>query len=999
VLMCSIMPIRYPAGTAESIEYGLYGYALSRYSGLYVALKCVTDTLDLTSSIQLPMPGLVYADPADFAVPAGGLNLRPAMSQLAQEELTVNHRLPAALAFMRANPLDRIQYETPRPRLLIVSAGKAYLDLAQALADLGYDAAKCAASGIRVYKPGLIWPLEPAGARSAAEGASAIFVVEEKRPVIEDQLAKILFGSTGRPHLMGKTDAAGAPLLANHGELNPTLVRDALMRVLRTCGIADEAAETHYAHFEQIKQNAAITGGASLIRPAFFCSGCPHNTGTRLPDGSMAMGATGCHAISALIPGSTTMLPVTMGAEGMPYLGIADLVEIPHLFANMGDGTYAHSGLLAIRAAVAAKVSLTYKILYNDAVAMTGGQPVEGSPTPYAIAAQLKAEGVDPVVVVYDPAEAFDPKLLPEGVAAHERAELDRVQKKLRGLKGVSAIVYVQTCAAEKRRRRKRKQFPDPDRRVFINPDVCEGCGDCSVQSNCIAIGPLETEFGRKRVIDQSACNKDFSCFKGFCPSFVTVEGAKIARKVAPSNDLRAIASELAAPPLARAEDGGSYNVLITGIGGTGVVTVGAILGMAAHLEGKACTVMDMTGLAQKGAAVTSHIRIADRADALHNARFDLGMTDALMGCDLIVAAGADVLRTVKPGRTRAILNSDVASTGEFTLNPKLDLGAAKLVTVVEKALGSAAPASYGFSELAVTLTGDSIATNMLMLGYAAQRGLLPVSVEAIEEAISINGTAVEQNLKIFAAGRLAAAAPGRLPSPRRPRPQFDDSIDGIVASRSRLLEDYQNATYAKAYCDFVADVDRRAKARGVEGSDLFVREVALTLGKLMAYKDEYEVARLFSSDRFRNALRDQFEGKFKVSFHIAPPLLPGVDPATGRPRKRRFGPAMRHGLRMLQHFKFLRGTAFDPFGHHAERRMERRLIEDYRALVAGLVDRLASHNIAAAIELAGAASEIRGYGPVKVASVESYEVRRDELVSLFNAEAAQLEITGIVAE
>ncbi|WP_250504186.1 indolepyruvate ferredoxin oxidoreductase family protein [Caballeronia sp. AZ7_KS35] len=993
VLMAAHLPILYPSGTAEIVEYGLFGYALSRYSGLYVALKCVTDTLDLTSSIVLPDATRPFAIPADCVLPPGGLNLRPAVAQLAQEELTVNHRLPAAQAFVRANAIDRIVIDTARPRLVIATAGKAYRDTRQALDDLGFDENKCAALGIRVYKPALVWPLDPVGALRAVADAATVLVVEEKRPVIEDQLASILFGSATRPRLLGKRDGAGKVLLQNFGELNPTHVREALMRVLGECGLVDEAAKARHAQFDTYRNNALMAGGAPIHRPASFCSGCPHNTGTRVPDGSTAMGATGCHAMPAYQPGATTMRPMTMGAEGMPFLGVSHLVEMPHMFTNMGDGTYAHSGLLAIRAAVAAGASITYKILYNDAVAMTGGQPVEGSPSPYAIAAQLKAEGVDPVVAVYDPAEAFNPNFLPDGVEAFERSELDKVQKTLRDKKGVSALIYVQTCAAEKRRRRKRKQFPDPDKRVYINPDVCEGCGDCSVQSNCIAINPLDTELGRKRVIDQSACNKDFSCLKGFCPSFVTVEGARIARRPAPIGDLAAACASLPVPLVAGAANG-SYNVLITGVGGTGVLTVGAILGMAAHLDGNACSIMDMTGMAQKGGAVTSHIRVAADAEAIHNARFDLGMTDTLIGCDLIVSAGADVLRTLKRGHTRAILNTDVASTGEFARNPTLDLDSGRLAAIVEKALGTGTPARFAASELAMALTGDAIATNMLMLGYAAQRGLLPVSLDALEEAIRINGTAVAENLAVFAAGRLAAATPERLPTSREQKPPVDNSIDGILASRAKLLEAYQNRAYAQTYLDFVADIRERADARAVQGSDRFVREVAMALGKLMAYKDEYEVARLFSTESFWRGLHEQFEGDFKVSFNLAPPVLPGTDPATGRPKKRRFGPAMKHGFRLLQRFRFLRGSRFDPFGYHPERRMERRLIGGYRATVSGIVDRLTPENIDTAIALVSAASDIRGYGPVKMTSVKTYENRRDELIKAFESarHAPQLE-------
>ena len=992
VLMAAHMPILTPSGTAEILEYGIFGYALSRFSGQYVALKCVTDALDLASSILLPDRNRPLIVPSDVLPPPGGFNLRPAMPQIAQEELTIMHRLPATQAFVRANGVDRIIFDTPNAALTVISAGKSYLDTRQALADLGYDEAKCRAMGIRLYKPALTWPLEPAGLKAAALGASAVLVVEEKRPVIEEQVKVTLFGAQA-PRVFGKTGPDGRPLLANYGELNPSAVREALIQTLRSLDLADEEAVARHARFDEMKRHNILVGGSDTIRPPSFCSGCPHSTSTKTPDGSMTMGATGCHAMPAYLPGAPFMRPMTMGAEGMPYLGISHLVDMPHMFANMGDGTYAHSGLLAIRAAVAANVNLTYKILYNDAVAMTGGQPVEGAPSPYAIAAQLKAEGVKPVVVVYDPAENFDPQLLESGIEFYERGELNNVQLRLRQVSGVSAIVYVQTCAAEKRRRRKRKQFPDPDKRLFINSEVCEGCGDCSVQSSCIAISPLETEFGRKRQIDQSACNKDYSCLKGFCPSFVTVEGGRVARKPAPVDDLAAMAAKLPVPSVAPTDDHGC-NILITGIGGTGVLTVGAILGMAAHLDGKACSVMDMTGLAQKGGAVTSHVRVSDDESRIFNARFDAGMTDTLIGCDLIVSAGADVLKTLRPDHSRAALNLDVASTGDFARNPKLDLRAGRFAALVRKAMNQD-PEGFHATELAVALTGDAIATNMIMLGYAAQQGMLPVSVAAIEKAIRINGTAVAQNLQVFAAGRLAAAAPERLPSFKPTRPQFDDSLEGILASRTAHLTKYQNAAYAGRYTDFVADIANRVAARNLAGGELFVREVALSLAKLMAYKDEYEVARLFSADSFRQMLAQQFEGDYKISFNLASDLLmSGTDPATGRPKKRQFGAWMLYGFRLLQKFKVLRGTAFDPIGYLPERKMERRLIDEYRALILGIVDRLSPQTLETGIEIAAAAGEIRGYGPVKLSSVEDYRARLATLLAAFESPpvAKQLE-------
>jgi indolepyruvate ferredoxin oxidoreductase len=668
---------------------------------------------------------------------------------------------------------------------------------------------------------------------------------------------------------------------------------------------------------------------------------------------------------------------------------VGPLVDTPHVFANMGDGTYSHSGILAIRAAVASKANITYKVLYNDAVAMTGGQPVEMHMTPVEVVSQLLSEGVRPVRLVSDHPEAYAGVRLPPAASVHHRDELERLQRELRELQGVSAIVYEQTCATEKRRRRKRGLLADPDQRVFINPDVCEGCGDCSVQSNCISVQPLETEFGRKRKIDQSSCNKDYSCLKGFCPSFVTVNGANIAvQATANAGRLDELIANLPEPPIAALDPRG-YNILVAGIGGTGVLTIGALVGMAAHLDGKGCTILDMTGMAQKGGAVTSHIRIGPDPKDIYTSRLSDGMSDLLIACDMIVGSGLPVLKTVRPDLTAAILNTDVAPTGEFQTNKDMQLNEGPMRASILEAIGAGRLFELPASKLATALTGDSIGTNVLMLGYAAQRGLLPLSLASIREAIRLNGTFVEGNLRTFALGRLAAHAPEALA--RELDGQTDAvplaTVDDVLASRTRLLTAYQDERYAGAYRDFVNDIRGRVKPRQLRDGDVFVREVALTLARLMTYKDEYEVARLYTDPRFMQRMRDQFSGDFTLTFHLAPPLLPGRD-ASGRPRKRAFGGWILPLFRILAALKGLRGTAFDPFGYTAERRMERRLIEDYRALVGGIVDRLDQANLPAAIEVARAAADIGGYGPVKDASVSAYQSRLKGLLETFEAAA-----------
>ena len=987
-LIAAIIPILYPATSAEIIEFGLAGWAMSRFSGAYVALKCVTDTLDFSSSFALP------DRERDFVLPSAkdpGLSLQPNRPPLVQEDIAVNRRLPAAQAFARANGLDRVAIDAPQRRLGIVAAGKAYLDVRQALIDLGLDDAACAVKGIRLYKPGLIWPLEPESAVAFARGHDEILVIEEKRPVIEDQLARLLFplSAADRPALFGKATTGGEPLVPTVGEISPGTVRRIIMTRLKALDMADPGVQAADEHFRSLELQAGLRTGSGIARPPFYCSGCPHNTGTRLPEGSIAISAVGCHGLAAFMPERRTLMPMPMGGDGMPWVAAGRYVDTPHIFQNMGDGTYAHSGILAIRAAVAARAAMTFKILYNDAVAMTGGQPVEGSPSPLDIVRQLIAERVDPVVIVTDQPEDFTgPNRPPAGVKVHHRDDLDMVQRDLREVKGVSGLVYVQTCAAEKRRRRKRGTYPDPDQRIFINSAVCEGCGDCSVQSNCLSIQPLETEFGRKRTIDQSSCNKDFSCIKGFCPSFVTVEGALLTKhKRGHSSSYDAAIAALLEPAV-RATDR-PCSILITGIGGTGVLTVGAVLGMAAHIDGKACTVMDQTGMAQKGGAVTSHLKVADPSVPLFAARLDTGKADLILACDMVVASAAAVLATVRPGETLAVLNSDVTPTGAFQTNRDLDLDPGQLDQIISAALGSSAALRLPATQLATALFGDSIAANFLMVGYAMQCGLLPISRVAVEQAIGLNGTNVAENLRTLALGRLVAHDPARFSEEFAPQGAWDENYPAIVERYTKLLTDYQDAAYAASYSQFVAEVELRVSASTVVDAAPFMTAVTATLGRLMAYKDEYEVARLFAGPAFSEALQGQFAKHTKLRFHLSPPLLTRKDPATGRPRKLELGGWVLVLFRLLAKLRRLRGTRFDLFGYTHERRQERALIVGYRELVLNTAARLSDRNLASVVALVSQANEIRGFGPVKQTAMDTYRRRLPELVTAFESEEA----------
>ncbi|PEQ14243.1 pyruvate ferredoxin oxidoreductase [Novosphingobium sp. PC22D] len=980
VLVTAMVPVLYPATTDEILSMGEIGWAMSRATGLYVGMKAVTDTLDLTTTVTLPGHTFPIAVP-ERAAGAASPNLRLAMSALAQEQAVIEQRLPLVAPFARANGLDRVSHEAPARRLTIVTAGKAWLDVCQTLADLGLDEAERRAMGLRVVKLGLVWPLDPAFAREAIGGSDEVLVVEEKRAFIEEQLARLFYGTADAPAISGKTAPGGGKLLSEIGVLDPGAVRRALVSRLSALGMLSDAVAARDAALRDLEGGAKALA-LTAIRPAYFCSGCPHNTSTLVPEGSAAMGATGCHGLAHYMPERHTMQTVSMGQEGMPWIGAQSFVETPHMFQNLGDGTYTHSGLLTIRAAVAAKSRVTFKILYNDAVAMTGGQPAEGAMTPEQIVRELVTEGVSPVVLVSEDPSRFRQSDLPTGTRVLHRDELDKVQRELRELTGTSAIVYEQTCANEKRRRRKKGAYPDPDKRFFINTAVCEGCGDCSVQSNCLSVVPVETEFGRKRAIDQSTCNKDYSCVKGYCPSFVEVTGGTLVKR---SFDDAAIADRLAALPEPEVRDvsAGPCAMLVTGIGGTGVLTVGAILAMAAHLEGKAAKVLDQTGMAQKGGAVTSHLRIGPDAAAIPSARLGTGQADVIVACDLIVGSGPDVLALARPD-TQVLANEDVVPTGEFQRNRNLDLTATRFLAAIGKRVDPANVASLRAGSLATRLLGDSIFTNLMMVGFAAQKGLLPVSLASIEEAIRLNGVAAKANLSALALGRLAAVDPDALFDLAHEPAHADTAPRGYAAEVERQCERlraWQNEAWADDYRAFLAETEATLAARGIEAREPLMVEVARGLGKLMAYKDEYEVARLYSEPAFRARFAETFAGDPKLHLHLGSPLISRkIDAKTGRPKKVAFGPWIFPAFRMLAKLKTLRGTAFDPFGWQADRKLERALIGEYRDLVREIAATVTPATLDVAAEMAGSVDLVAGYGPVKEAGVEAFRARVEEL-------------------
>jgi indolepyruvate ferredoxin oxidoreductase len=985
-----MMPILNPAGAQEILDYGLYGWAMSRYSGTWTALKCMKDTVESTGVVDGSVDRVKIILPGDdeFQMPPGGISIRPNDDRHEQEMRLHMFKRAAALAFIKANKLNRIITSGGRqPKIGIITTGKSYLDVRQAFDELGIDEVKANDLGLRLFKIACPWPLDPAELRSFVSGLDLVIVVEEKRSLLEVQVREELYGHSHQPIVIGKKDEKGEWLFPVHGALDPNDVAICIgERILK-----------HVGHNEQVAANVARLKGAQEVlkttpviamRIPYFCSGCPHNTSTVVPQGMRAYAGIGCHYMALWMDRNTEGF-TQMGGEGANWVGEAPFSKRGHVFQNIGDGTYNHSGSLAVRFAVASGVNITYKILFNDAVAMTGGQRHEGGLTMPAIAAQMRAEGVERIAIVTDePAKYAGTGIaFPTATTIDHRDDLDRVQRELAGVPGVSVLIYDQTCAAEKRRRRKRGTFPDPVKRVIINEAVCEGCGDCGVVSNCVSVQPLDTEFGRKRTIDQSSCNKDFSCVKGFCPSFVTVHGAepKKGRAMAVEADI----SGLPEPVIPTIEH--TYNVLIEGVGGTGIVTVGAILGMACHLEKKGVGLIDMAGLAQKGGEVFSHMRIARVPEDIHSIRVHAGSADLVLSGDIVIAGGKKSLAGMKP-TTKVVVNTVETLPGQFTRDANFSLPSERLKRAIISHASRETTHLVDAQRLATALMGNSIATNLFLVGYAWQIGGLPLSSASIERAIELNGEAVKMNITAFRWGRLCAhdraaveklVAPVTAPSGVE---RLSSSLEEIIARRVEQLTRYQNAAYAERYRGLVEAV-RKAETDKAPGKQGLTEAVARYLYKLMAYKDEYEVARLYTDGNFLKQVAKTFDGQdLKFEFHLAPPLLAKPDPTTGVPRKMSFGPWMMTAYRVLAGLKGLRGTAFDIFGYTHERRTERQLIKDYEALIAEILAKLTADNHALAVGLASIPEKIRGFGHVKARHLDVAKKEETALLADFRS-------------
>ena len=977
--IAAAIPVLSPENIGEILRFGLIGIAMSRYAGSWTGFKTVSDTVECTATVAVDpeQPRIVL--PSDFEMPPQGLGARWPDDRWGQDTRLLNLRLPAAKAFARANAVDGLTFgNRDARRLLIVASGKAHGDVRQALVQLGIDQAVAANLGIVIYKVGMVWPLEPERIRDVLDGVEEVVVVEERRAVIEPQIKDLAYNwpADRRPRIVGKTDERGAPLLPESGELSPSIVALALGKRLGRLAPPEFVIQRLRAIARAQEQ---IWRAPSQIRVAHFCAGCPHAVSTRVPDGSVAMAGIGCHSLRLWMPDSKTALLPQMGGEGGAWLGIAPFVEAAHVFQNLGDGTYVHSGSLGIRAAVAAGCRITFRLLYNEAAAMTGGQPVEGAFGVSQITRQLLAEGVGRIAIFSeDGGRHKQLAALNSGISVHHRDAMDEIQRELREWPGVSAIIYDQVCATEKRRRRKRGVIATPVR-AFINTRVCEGCGDCVDQSSCAAIRPVETPFGRKREIDQSACNTDLSCLKGFCPSFVTVEGGELRRPTA-------VPAAFQVPVAATPALAGSCNIIIDGVGGTGVITIGAVLGMAAHISGYGASVLDNTGLARKGGAVSSHICIHAQRDDGHTSRIADRGASLVLACDLVTTAHPTSLAKIDPGRTRVIANANLAPTLQQRFDPDCDLDTAALRDAIVQAAGKAQCEFVAATEISELALGDSIYANMVILGFAWQKGLVPLAFDAIDQAIALNGTAVEANRLAFAWGRRAAhdaAAIAQLLAPMPPKTDAP-SLDALVQRYADTLTAYQNAAYAKRYLALVDRV-RAAERRFGRADGPLAVSVAHAFFRLLAIKDEYEVARLYSDGAFAQELRQRFTGAYKIRFHMAPPLLARADRATGRVRKRDYGAWMGRLFPLLARMKVLRGTWLDVFGYTHERRAERGLIGQYRQTVDTLLAGLTPDKYQLAVQIAALPEHIRGFGHVKANNIARAKQCERELLAAFS--------------
>lgn len=985
-----MMPLLYPANLQEVLDFGHLGIALSRFCGAWVGLKILPETAECSGTVDAGLDRTEIVTP-DFVMPEGGVHSRAMDIWMVTrwDERLVRHKIPAAIAFAVANKLNYVSHGAANARFGIIAAGKAWLDVLEALNTLGFTEAALAEAGITVFKVGMVWPHDEQGFRDFARGLEEVLIVEEKREQIETAVRNACYdlSENERPRVVGRRSESGDILIDQLLDLTPEKVASAIATRLVALDPRFEFDE----FFERQRVKTQMLGeldALQLARPPYFCSGCPHNISTKTPEGSRVYAGIGCHGMAML--SGRAVDEMHMGGEGTNWIGESHFVSTKHVFQNMGDGTFSHSGSLAIRAAKASEANVTFKILFNDAVAMTGGQTNEIDLTPQMISHQVFAEGVQKIVVVSDEPGKYtnQSNAFAEGVTVHHRNEMPKIEAMLKTVSGVSVLIYDQVCAAEKRRRRKRGLMPDPDQRIFINHRVCEGCGDCGVQSNCLSVVPRKTVFGTKRKIEQSSCNKDFSCVQGFCPSFVSVRGGKLRKRAGAESQVPTVAAK---PELPSIPTDDNYRILIAGVGGTGVVTVGALIGMAARLEGKSASVLDQMGLAQKGGAVVSHIRIAPTDASIRAVRLNQSSADLILGCDALVASGDMVMAIAANGRTKAVVNTHETITGAFVANGDLEFPSSTITSRLTAMLGKENCEFIDASAIATRLLGDALAGNLFLLGLAWQKGLVPVSAEALHRAIELNGVAVDWNKSAFEWGRLAHADRSSVLGAAQTEAETPEltTTDQRLDFYEQELTRYQNEDYARQFRASIQRVHRAEKALG-SSTEMLTACAMKNLHKLMAYKDEYEVARLFSDASFRKELDEQFEGDYRLSLHLAPPSLTSLlnRKPFATPEKKEFGPWVLRLMPLLQRLKFLRGTRFDLFGYSVERRIERELAVEYEALMDEVVGNLSSRNVELAAQLLDLPSLVRGYGHVKLASVTRYREEKQKLLSRWRGDS-----------
>ena len=979
------MPILNPATVQDYIDFGLMGIAMSRYSGCWIGMKCITDTVESAASVDIGLKRFKPALP-DISDEEGDLHLQwgymPAMS----ESRLYKQRLPAAQAFARANSIDRVIFQGQK-KLAIVTSGKAYLDVRQSLDELGLSEKLCSKIGISLYKVGMVWPLEPKNISNFVNGNEEVLVVEEKRPIVEDQLMKYLYNEKDRPLIIGKKDEFGNDLVPSEGELSPSQI--ALIIAKRIKGLSlNIELESKVEEIETLLANINSAPVSDLFRLPSFCAGCPHNTSTKVPDDSFAFGGIGCHGMATFMPERKTYNLGQMGGEGVMWTGIAPFTETDHIFQNLGDGTYYHSGILALRAAIASKANITFKILVNDAIAMTGGQEISGKVQVDNLSWQVHSEGAKKVVVMTDYPEKYPANSsFAPGVKIYQRDELDKVQRELREIKGVTVILYDQYCATELRRRRKRGLAEEPNKRIFINPLVCEGCGDCGVQSNCIAIEPHESKFGRKRQINQSACNKDYSCTKGYCPSFLTVTGGTLKKKgnIHRQNENPKYQNEDLPTPVV-CDLNKPFNILLTGIGGSGVITLGAIIGTAAHLENKGASTLDVAGLAQRNGPVTSHLRVANSPSDLHSTRIASGSADLIIGCDIVVTTGIESISKINKKHTNMVINSHVAPTSNFASNPDLDLSSARMIKGLKEIASPELMHIVNATKFATSLMGNSIAANLFLVGYAIQKGLFPISLSAIERAIELNGVSIDMNKESIYWGRLAAVDIKKLEtitSADNKSIDYSESLSSMIDDRYNFLISYQNIKYAEKYKSLIHKIIKIDESIHNNRDDLSIAAAKFYF-KLMAYKDEYEVARLHTGHDIKKYLDDKLEGDYKIEYSLAPPVFGGRDKITGRYPKRKLPSFTYYLFAIMKHFKFLRGTSFDVFGMSAHRKIERGLISEYESMLAEIETNINIENYDTAVKIALLPDHIKGYDVVKESNIEKSKLLKEQYFNEF---------------